>query len=219
MLPPAPNTSQACSSLSTYTFPGGTYNLTNPAYTLVPLSNTYATSLGNLNASSPLVSTVNCVRGVGSTAYAEALDAAVAELNAHGRANTQKVIVFLSDGGANDGPNYLSSTSPYLTQPCGQAVNTANTAKTNKVLIYSIAYNTGNEGCYMSPGAKRGTKVLTTSDYRRYAETSGYTSDSALQAIASNANNFYNQPDPSSLTGIFNQIGADIAAGTSRING
>ena len=60
---------------------------------------------------------------------------------------------------------------------------------------------------------------LTTNDYRRYAESSGYTSDSALQAIASNASNFYNEPDPTSLTGIFNQIGADIAAGTSRING
>ena len=43
---------------------------------LVPLSNTYATSTGNLNASSPFMSTLNCVKAGGGTAYAEAIDAA-----------------------------------------------------------------------------------------------------------------------------------------------
>ena len=84
----------------------------------MPLGNTYASSLGNLNSSSPLVSTVNCVHGAGSTAYTLAIDTAYQELVAHGRVGTQKVIVFLSDGAANYGPQYYSSTSPYLTNPC-----------------------------------------------------------------------------------------------------
>ena len=120
VLPPAPSVGQACTDVTSsfngtkkypdgsqqYNGNGGTYSGANPAYVLVPLSNTYATSVGNLNMGSTLMSTINCVQDGGGTAYAEAIDAAYAELQKDGRPGTQKVIVFLSDGAANDGPDH-----------------------------------------------------------------------------------------------------------------
>ena len=81
------------------------------------------------------------VQAGGQTAYANALDAAKAELDAHGRPGVQKVIVILSDGAANTGPTYLPPSSPYRTQPCQTGVNVANQQKSDGVLLYSIAYD------------------------------------------------------------------------------
>jgi Flp pilus assembly protein TadG len=214
VLPPATSTSQACSTTD-----DTTYQDTTPAYLLVPLGNTYATSLGNLNNSSALVSTVNCVHAVGGTAYTLALDSAYQELQANGRVGTQKVIVFLSDGAANYGPQYYASTSPYLTNPCKSSVDNAATMKANKVLIYTIAYTTSTSDiCKVSPGGKIGTHVVTTSEYDQYNETPQISAVGAMQAIAS-PNNYYSNPNATSLTGIFTAISADIMAGHSRING
>ena len=215
VLPPATSTSQACSSNDDQL-----YQDTTPAYMLVGLSNTYANSLGDLNDNSPLVSTVNCVHAVGGTSYTLALDTAYQELQAHGRQGTQKVIVFLSDGAANFGPQYYSSTSPYLTNPCKSAVDNAATMKANKVLIYTIAYTTSStDWCYAAPGAKIGHTVLQyPDDYNTYKESPQISAVSAMQQIAS-PNNYYSNPNPTSLTGIFTAISADIMAGHSRING
>jgi hypothetical protein len=214
VLPPATSLANACSTTD-----DTTYQDTTPAYLLVPLGNTYATSLGNLDNNSPLVSTVNCVHAVGGTAYTLALDSAYQELQANGRQGTQKVIVFLSDGAANYGPQYFSSTSPYLTNPCKSSVDNAATMKANKVLIYTIAYTTSTSDiCKVSPGGKIGTHVVTTSEYDQYNETPQISAVGAMQAIAS-PNNYYSNPNATSLTGIFTAISADIMAGHSRING
>jgi Flp pilus assembly protein TadG len=214
VLPPATSLSQACSTTD-----DTTYQDTTPAYLLVPLGNTYATSLGNLNNSSPLVSTVNCVHAVGGTAYTLALDTAYQELQTDGRQGTQKVIVFLSDGAANYGPQYYASTSPYLTNPCKSSVDNAATMKANKVLIYTIAYTTtSSDICKVSPGGKIGNHVVTSSEYDQYNESPQISAVGAMQAIAS-PNNYYSNPNPTSLTGIFTAISADIMAGHSRING
>jgi Putative Flp pilus-assembly TadE/G-like len=242
VLPPAPSTGQACSSVNSYfntstTGPdgrtqvydgsGGTYSLSNPAYVVVPLSNTYASSTGHLNGSSPLMSTISCVQAGGSTAYAEAVDAAYAELQAHGRTGTQKVIVVLSDGAANDAPKSLPSTSPYRTNPCGQGVTSAGIAKANKVLVYSIAYTADGDKCDAAVGAKVGGTTVKwyatvappyfSRDYST-PESPSLAAETALQEMASpGANYFYDLPTATSLTGIFQQIAADISAGTARI--
>jgi Flp pilus assembly protein TadG len=215
VLPPATSTSQACS-----TNDDQQYEDTTPAYLLVPLGNTYATQLGTLDNNSALVSTVNCVHAVGGTSYTLALDNAYQELQAHGRVGTQKVIVFLSDGAANFGPQYYSSTSPYLTNPCKSAVDNTATMKANMVLIYTIAYTTSTSDlCKASTGAKIGKKVLVyPDDYDQYNEAPQISAVGAMQAIAS-PNNYYSNPNPTSLTGIFTAISADIMAGHSRING
>jgi Flp pilus assembly protein TadG len=212
VLPPATSLGNACS-----TNDDQQYQDTTPAYLLVPLSNTYATSLGNLNNTSPLVSTVNCVHAVGGTAYTLALDSAYQELQADGRQGTQKVIVFLSDGAANDAPNFLANTSPYRTNPCGQGVTSAGVAKAAKVLMYTIAYTTStSDKCYAAVGAKIGSTTVT--KYDGTLESPAISTVGALQAMAS-PNNYYSNPNPTSLTGIFTAISADIMAGHSRING
>jgi len=218
VLPPAPSTAAACTDVDPY-FNGdssGTYSLANPAYTVVPLSNTYASAVGQLNAGSPLVSTVNCVQAGGSTAYAEALDAAYAELQADGRPDAQKAIVILSDGAANTGPSYLPNTSPYRTNPCGQGVTSAGTAKAAGVLVYSIAYTADRDDCYAAVGADVNGFIVTRS--QTTSELPSLGAEEALQDIATPGTGyFYDLPDPTSLTGIFRQIAANIAGGTSRI--
>jgi len=214
VLPPATSPLQACS-----TNDDQTYTDTTPAYLLVGLSNTYASSLGNLDSTSPLVSTVNCVHAVGGTAYTLALDTAYQELQAHGRQGTQKVIVFLSDGAANYGPQYYSNTSPYLTNPCKSAVDNAATMKANKVLVYTIAYTTtSSDMCEASPSAKIGSHIVTGNESPPYYESPSISAVGAMQAIAS-PGNYYSNPNATSLTGIFTAISADIMAGHSRING
>jgi Flp pilus assembly protein TadG len=215
VLPPALSTAQACSSNDDQLYQDST-----PAYLLVPLGNTYASSLGNLNNSSPLVSTVNCVRAAGATAYTLAIDAAYQELQTDGRQGTQKVIVFLSDGAANMGPQYYPSTSAYLTNPCKSAVDRATIYKAAKVLMYTIAYTTSSsDKCKASPGAKIGNKTLVyPDDYDQVDESPSISATAAMQAIAS-PGNYYSNPNSTSLTGIFTAISADIMAGHSRING
>ncbi|MEP6641698.1 MAG: vWA domain-containing protein [Gaiellales bacterium] len=218
VLPPAPSQNAACVDVDPYFNgdPSGTYGLANPAYTVVPLSNTYASAVGQLNVASPLVSTVNCVQAGGNTAYAEALDAAYAELQADGRPDAQKAIVILSDGAANTGPSGLPSTSPYRTNPCGQGVTSAGTAKAAGVFVYSIAYTADGDDCYASVGADvNGTTVTR---FRSTLESPSLGAKDALEQIATPGSGyFYDLPDPTSLTGIFRQIAANIAGGTSRI--
>jgi hypothetical protein len=219
VLPPAPSTGQACTNVQSAfnSDPTGTYSLPNAAYVLVPLSNSYATSIGQLNTSSPLISTVNCVQAGGNTAYAEAIDAAYAELQKDGRPDAQKAIVILSDGAANTGPSYLPSTSPYLTNPCGQGVTSANIAKANKVLVYSIAYTAQGDTCYAAPGALVGGQITT---FRSQVEVPSLGANPALTALsdmATDPTNFYDLPSPTSLIGIFDRIASDLAGGTSRI--
>ena len=201
VLPPAANVGARCGSA-----PSSNYNLTNAAYLVVPLSNDYASSQGNLDSSSDLISTLNCVQAGGQTAYANALDAAQGELDANGRPGVQKVIIFLSDGAANTGPNYLPATSPYRTQPCHTAIQIADASKANKVLVYSIAYDldiSGAEACKADTGAD---------------EVPAIQANQAMQQIATPGNYFY-QPQPTQLVGVFDAITADLAKGTSRING
>jgi hypothetical protein len=90
-------------------------------------------------------------RPFSNTAYAEAVDAAYAELQKDGRPGAQKAIVILSDGAANVGPTGLPSTSPYLTEPCGQGVTSAGIAKADKVDVCSIAYTAQGDSCWASP--------------------------------------------------------------------
>ncbi|HET7172468.1 MAG TPA: vWA domain-containing protein [Gaiellales bacterium] len=201
VLPPAASLGAKCGSA-----PSSNYNLTNAAYLVVPLSNDYAGSQGNLNGSSDLISTLNCVQAGGQTAYANALDAAQAELDANGRPGVQKVIIFLSDGAANSGPGYLPATSPYRTQPCHTAIQIAAASKASKVLVYSIAYDldvSGAEACQSALGGDESPRIL---------------ANQAMQQIAT-PGNYYYQPQPTQLVGVFDAITADLAKGTSRING
>ncbi len=219
VLPPAVSTASACNNVQAAfnSDPTGTYSLPNAAYTVVPLSNAYASSIGNLNQSSPLVSTVNCVQAGGNTAYAEAIDAAYAELQKDGRPDAQKAIVILSDGAANTGPSYLPATSPYLTNPCGQGVTSAGIAKANKVLVYSIAYTAQGDDCYAAPGALVNGTIQGFRTQKELPSLGVNPALTALSDMATDSTNFYDLPNPTSLTGIFDRIASDLAGGSARI--
>ncbi len=216
ILPPAASTGQACDPV-----PPSPYSNPAAAYLLVPLSNSYASKLGQLNPSSQLVSTVNCVQAGGSTAYATALDVAQSELNADGRPGVQDVIIILSDGAANDGPRYLPPTSPYRTQPCHTAINIANASKAKNVLMYAIAYDitgSGSQFCDAGPGSVVNGVTVTNSTTPEAPFPPGIKANYTLQQIAS-PTNYYQPSVGTDLAGIFKAISADISAGTSRING
>jgi Flp pilus assembly protein TadG len=83
----------------------------SPNYLIVPLSSDYKSSdtATSLNSSSNLVKAIGGASGCGSlkavggfgTYYADAISAAQTALTSTGRANAQKVIIFLSDGDSN----------------------------------------------------------------------------------------------------------------------
>jgi hypothetical protein len=200
VLPPATSVSARCTTPAS-----ANYNSTSAAYTLVPLSSDYKLPNGTLNTSSTLVSTVNCLKGAGTTAYANAIDAAQAELNLHGRAHVPRVIVFFSDGAANTGPSYLSSRSPYRTQPCHQGGTSAAVAKAAGTTIYSIGYALDDD----TGGCKNGVTGA--------AEAPGITVYQALGAIATNASMFHVKPSAGELQTIYSTIAADISHGSSSL--
>ena len=119
------------------------YNSASAPYLIVPLSSDYKAPgpTGAIKSSSNLVSTINCIQAGGGTAYATAIDKARTDLETNGRANAWKVIIFLSDGAANEAPSYYANNSPYRTQPCHQGIASAQTARNEKFLIYSIGYD------------------------------------------------------------------------------
>jgi hypothetical protein len=211
VLPPATGTSATarCATPSE-----STYNSRSAAYTIVGVKegNNYKKADGTLDTNSKLVSTINCQKGSGRTAYANALEAAQAELEANGRPNVKNVIVFLSDGAANIGPAYTPeypATSTYRTQPCHQGVWSADTIKSKGTLIYSIGYDLNANG----GGANKCTSYTG-------ATEAGITAYSAIEAIASDVpgrQTFFNKPLPGELGGIFGDIAVDLARGTSAL--
>jgi hypothetical protein len=156
-----------------------------------------------LNTSSTLVDTINCVKANGVTSYATALEKAQAELDARGRSNVQDVIVFFSDGAANYGPTYYSTTSPYRRQPCQQGVSSASTIKARGTLVYTIGYDVGAEN---DPD---GAQIC--QSYTGHDESPSITALSALRQMASNTESFFNQPNPGELNTIYTKIAGEIS--------
>jgi hypothetical protein len=132
------------------------------------------------------VSTINCQKGGGRTAYANALEEAQKELDLHGRSDVQDIVVFLSDGAANIGPTYYSTSSPYRKQPCHQGVWSAAPIKAKGTIVYSIGYDLD--------ALNGGANTCETWDGRN--ESPAITAYEALQQIASGPNQFYNKPSP-----------------------
>ena len=200
VLPPATSIGNKCTTPDT-----PNYNSTSAKYTIVPLSSDYAVG-GQLKATSNLVSTINCQKGGGRTAYANALEEAQKELNLHGRTGVQDIIVFLSDGAANIGPSDLPLTSSYRKTPCQQGVNSAATIKSNTI-IYSIGYDLD--------ALNGGANTCETWDDRN--ESPAITAYQALEGIASGPGNFYNKPSAGQLRTIFTAIAADISRGSAAL--
>ena len=203
VLPPSSSMATKCDK------PPNTASYDDPTapYLLVPLSSDYKT--GNvLNDSSDLVYTINCVKANGNTAYANAIDAAQAELVKDGRVGTQKIIVFLSDGAANTGPLYYPASSPYLLTPCHQGITSSQAAHAAGTSVYSIGYDVGHDRCQ---------KEIKGPPVSRVNEVPAIDGLQALQGIASDPTQFFNQPNAAQLNTAFSAVANDILHGTSRL--
>ncbi len=196
VLPPSPNLAGRCSA--------GSYDLASSVYTIVPLSNDFKIN-GNINNGSNLVQTINCMAAAGTTSYSLAIQAAQAELNLHGRATAQDVIIFLTDGAANTGPHFGPYTAGHTerTQPCHSGITSAGAAKASGTWVYTIGYSIGGDDCK--------------ADRQAGAESPFITPDQALRAMASNSGNYFVRPDTGQLNTIFTAIAADISSGSSRL--
>lgn len=210
VLPPAWSTSSRCDKPPDETQPQ-TYDSKSAAYVVVPLSTDYMVD-GQLNPSSNLVSTINCIKADGWTAYATALEKAQEELQAHGRADAQKVIVFLSDGAANTGPAYLGSSSPYVTQPCHQGITSAQSIAGSGTMVFTIGYDLGHDTCKAEDLNHKVGSV-----YVRTPEQPSITAEEAMRGMASSSGNFYNQPSAGQLNTIYTAVAGDILHGTSKL--
>jgi hypothetical protein len=205
VLPPATGTGSTARCAT----PSDTnYNSSSNPYVIVGVreGNNYSRDRV-LDPTSKLVSTINCQRANGRTAYANALEAAQRELEVNGRPDVKNVIIFLSDGAANTGPTYYSTTSPYRRRPCNQGVASAATIKSKGTLIYSIGYDLNALG--------GGANVCTS--YTGAVESPAITAYDAIRQIASAPTAFFNKPDAGQLRTIFTEIAADLARGTSAL--
>jgi Putative Flp pilus-assembly TadE/G-like/von Willebrand factor type A domain len=222
VFPPPTSLSQTCSSsTSNLGYDNPSKKTTNPnyPYTVVPLSSNYRTSAtGPLNTSSALVQTVNCLQAPGGhgTSFATAIEQAQAELAKDGTPKAQNVIILLSDGDANYGPVYYDNppkspeTSPYRTQPCHQAINSAHTETAAGTWVYAIAYDTNSNSadpyCY---GWTKSDPAQTTSKFTAH-EAPLITGISTMQQIASDPTKYYYDPTPGDLTVTFQTIATSL---------
>jgi hypothetical protein len=170
---------------------------------------------------SAVIQRLNCTSGAGSTSYALALEAAQAELNRNGRGGVQDIIVFMSDGAANTWPKNLpnghwtNNWTLWGSKPCGTGVEMANRIKGSGTIIYSIGYDLdagsgAPERCRQpnqSNGQQNGSNPVEV----------GYDAFTAIQAIASTPEHFYNKPDPGKLNEIFTAIALDLSGSKARL--
>jgi Flp pilus assembly protein TadG len=221
----APHSGNVCNTPKTTNGAPSDYDAYPNNYLFVPLSSDYQTSPTQLNGASQLVSTVNCIKEGGTTVFAAAIDKARTTLAANHDPEAQDVIIFMTDGEANYGacqsPNASgvcsNNTSPYRTNPCGQAVASADQAAAAGVWVFGIAYDTPGAGClgWKSTGTGVGGASCATKVGIQFVcpESPAITANVAVKAIASDDTKFFSSPNPGSLTTLFKSIAAELTEG------
>jgi hypothetical protein len=132
--------------------PNGTQvypNTVDSNWQMTGFSSDYLNPDGSINNNSTLVKDINCLQrppnnmkvtpnGYGHTDEGDPLKAARDMLATQGRPGVPDVIVFETDGEANQ---------PAFNQPCSYAINQANIAKSAGVAIYTLAYGVTGAKC------------------------------------------------------------------------
>lgn len=178
----------------------------SPTYMMVPLSSDYKTSYnGSLQGSSSnVVKSVHYGDGAGCSAngayglevqggvgsyFTGVINAAQASLLSTARNGVQRVIIFVSDGDANE---YAANTPA---NPCQEAIAAADSAAATGTWIYAVAYGAATSGgCGDDSGAGKPTPYQT------------------MQGIASDSSKFFSQPAAGDLTTVFRQIGYNLVS-------
>ncbi len=220
-----PGTGNACTfSPKTTDGPTTDYDAYPNGYVVVPLSTDYKTSATSpLNTSSALVSTVNCIKAGGTTATANAVEKAQETLAASHDPKAQDVMIFLTDGESNYGPctdtNHdqvcENNTSTYRSQPCQQAINSANVAKSAGTWVYSIAYDAAGLTCRGWKSSGTGSDGQSCNKKNGYQfncnEVPSITAVTTVQQMASDSTKFFNEPNPADLTTAFETIAQSLS--------
>jgi hypothetical protein len=150
------------------------------------LANDYQWPDGSLDYNSRLLRIINCLWSGGSTNIGYPMQAAYEHLMNDGRPDANKAIVLLSDGAANQ---------PRDGNPCTLAAGWADTAKDHGVEIYTIGYGVDDRCDYDSGYWHNKTAAF------------------LLNYMATDDDHFFNQPDGSDLTDVFETIGQELSAG------
>ncbi|HZP74038.1 MAG TPA: pilus assembly protein TadG-related protein [Gaiellaceae bacterium] len=206
VLPPAPASNSCTTTGSPY------YDDQSAQYVVVPLSNNYATSTGQLVSNSPLVSTINCEQADGTTSYANAIEAAQNELVTNGRPGVQKVIVLLSDGAANTGPSFMPAS--YRNTPCHQGIASSATAQSSGTIVYAIGYDVGHDVCKSRSGSLESPSISALQALEGIASPAGQGGSPCDSTLTTN---YCNQPNAAQLNTIFSKVAQDLLQGTSRL--
>jgi Flp pilus assembly protein TadG len=192
-------------------------------WVVAPLANDFKSSDGSLNASSRLVSTLNCVEPKFWTPIAPAIDEARKELINKARAGATKVLVYFGDGGGTVQPmkrdangNPLATQSWYTPTtgnnllPCHDAVAQAQRAKDAGIDVYTIGYDLNASDantCY------KNNKPLDATQ-----KESGIDARSTMQQMATpGGTHFYEKATPGEVYSIFNAVGHEITSGGTRL--
>ncbi len=152
---------------------------------------------------------IQCLSPIGPTDYADPLAAAQAQLAGWGRAGVDKVIVMISDGGANELDASWNCTTygklrPSCQDPCRRGIEAAQAAKDAGTDVYAIAYG--------DLGPDEMCRVVDDYVYadRSAPQMSGY---DAMEQIAS-PGKYYPDPDPAELKYLLRQVTGAIVGGT-----
>lgn len=220
--PSDPNRGQGPFFASAGDFMDGTPS-DHDSWVVAPLSRTFKNDDGSLNDSSPIMSTLDCVKSKYWTPIAPAISEATNALVTTGRSDSSvtKVMVFLGDGGANvqpmrrDGGTATATRSWYTPtdgndlMPCHDAVAQAAKAKAAGIEVFSIGYDLNASSantCFRDNHPNNGS----------YVEP-GITAKETMQQIATDVGHFYGKATPGELYAIFNSIGHQITTGGTRL--
>jgi hypothetical protein len=161
---------------------------------LVNLTDAYSSPTSHLRR------TIACLNTSGTgTNLKTPLEAAANHLSTAGRANADKILVFMTDGA----PNY-NSAGQQADHTCGAAFQAAAAAKTSGIEMYTIAYGLGSVRC----------PTLAQNPFEDPAWANRFVED-LLQAMASSPAHAFRPSTPSQLTGVLGDIGAAIVGNIS----
>lgn len=219
---PYPQVADKCKVASPQNYPDPSAG----TWLAVPLSNDYKDAAGNLNPSSALVTGINCLERAASptimvagnrspsqshTNLGDPIAAAAAFLRQTGRPTVPDVVVFMTDGEANQPWDPARGYD----RPCSYANDRASIAKTTGVLgqglaeVYTVGYRLGGITCGDQGGTYRngGTRDKATQLLADMA-TNSIDNSTAADCVVENtdSDHFFCVGATNSLAAVFKQV-------------
>jgi hypothetical protein len=209
-----------CNVNNPQTYPDSNY----ADWQVVPLSKDYTRADGSLNTSSAIVTSINCLvrspgitvtvngtnqSNAGHTNLGDPLDAARAMLAAQGRSTVPDVIIFETDGQANQ-PNTMN--------PCNYLNTKATAAKAAGQEIFTIAYGLDNPPvkCDFDTSGPFAGKYATTNLASAATASTDHLPGGCAATENKDGDHYFCTPGSSDLEPVFRQVAA-AAIGSARL--